>query len=147
MREYFHTDAPELEYLNGQEIISKELANKETQELYGKEVYEITFESGRSLIAYTAEIFTEDEMKKNSYPMEKTNVNEDNPIQDKIADHIQMIEFTQLLGPYELTRVALFNDMKISEEKVRQLIESGRAEQSDNVVVISKQQYESLCSR
>lgn len=58
-----------------------------------------------------------------------------------------MIEFTQVLGPYELTKVALFNNLKISEEKVNELIKSGKAEYSDDIVVISKQQYDSLCGR
>ena len=62
-------------------------------------------------------------------------------------EHIMMIEFTQVLGPYELTKVALFNNLKISEEEVKRLIKLGRAEQSNDVVVISKQQYESLCGR
>lgn len=62
-------------------------------------------------------------------------------------EHIMMIEFTQVLGPYELTKVDLFNNLKISEEKVNELIKSGRVEYSDDIVVISKQQYESLCGR
>lgn len=66
---------------------------------------------------------------------------------DKIADHIQMIEFTQLLGPYELTKVVLFNDLKIDEAAVKELIMNGKAECSEAVVVISRQQYESLCGR
>lgn len=131
MREYFYTESTSFSYLNGQEIVSKEIPNEATLELYGQEVYEITFESGYSMIAYADEIYSEPEwLEKN-----------------KIADHIQMIEFTQLLGPYELNKVVLFNDKKISEEEVKELIKSGTAEQSNNVVIISKQQYESLCGR
>lgn len=130
MREYFYTESTRFSYLNGQEIVSKEIPNEATLELYGQEVYEITFESGYSMIAYADEIRSEYELKA-----------------DKITDHIQMIEFTQLLGPYELAKVVLFNDLKIDEAAVKELIAKGKAECSESVVVISKQQYESLCGR
>ena len=62
-----------------------------------------------------------------------------------MTEHIMMVEFTQLLGPYELTKVALFNDTKISEDEVRERIQEGRAEYSDDIVLMTKKQYESLC--
>lgn len=62
-------------------------------------------------------------------------------------EHIMMIEFTQVIGPYSMNVVALFNDTKIDEEVVRDLIQTGRAEHSDDIVLMTKKQYDSLCER
>lgn len=62
MREYFYTESNSFSYLNGQEIVNKEIPNEATLELYGQEVYEITFESGYSMIAYADEIYSEPEL-------------------------------------------------------------------------------------
>lgn len=63
-------------------------------------------------------------------------------------EHIMMIEFTRVIGgTYSMECVALFNDTKISEDEVRKLIKSGRAEHSDDIVLMSKRQYDSLCGR
>lgn len=62
--------------------------------------------------------------------------------------HMMMIEFTQVIGgEYSMDLVALFNDTKIDEEKVRDLIQTGRAEHSDDIVLMTKRQYDSLCGR
>lgn len=65
-----------------------------------------------------------------------------------MTDHIMMIEFTRVIGgDYSMDLVALFNDTKISEEEVRDLIQTGRAEHSDDIVLMTKKQYNSLCGR
>ena len=62
--------------------------------------------------------------------------------------HIMMIEFTQIIGgEYSMDLVALFNDTKISEDEVRKTIKAGRAEHSDDIVLMTKKQYNSLCGR
>lgn len=59
MHEYFYTESTSFSSLNGQEIVSKKIPNEATLDLYGQEVYEITFESGYSMIAYADEIYSE----------------------------------------------------------------------------------------
>lgn len=62
--------------------------------------------------------------------------------------HIMAKEFSVIIGgAYNMPKVALFNDKKISEEKVDELIRTGMTEYCDDVVVISQKQYESLCGR
>jgi len=65
-----------------------------------------------------------------------------------MTEHIMMIEFTRVIGgEYSMNLVALFNDTKINEEEVRDLIQTGRAEHSDDIVLMTKKQYDSLCGR
>jgi len=65
-----------------------------------------------------------------------------------MPEHIMMIEFTRVIGgEYSMNLVALFNDTKINEEEVRDLIQTGRAEHSDDIVLMTKKQYDSLCGR
>lgn len=60
MNEYFFTKTLfNSDELNGKKIVKKELANKETCDLYGQTVYTITLEDGRRFIAYPNEIFSE----------------------------------------------------------------------------------------
>ena len=63
-----------------------------------------------------------------------------------MTEHIMMIEFTKVIGgEYSINLVALFNDTKISEAEVRRTIKAGSAEYSDDIVLMTKKQYESLC--
>ena len=65
-----------------------------------------------------------------------------------MTEHIMMIEFTKIFdGNYSMDLVALFNDTKISEDEVRKRIKAGRAEYSDDIVLVTKKQYDSLCGR
>lgn len=65
-----------------------------------------------------------------------------------MTEHIMMIEFTKVIGgEYSMDLVALFNDTKIDEEEVRDLIQTGRAEHSDDIIIVTKKQYNSLCGR
>ena len=64
----------------------------------------------------------------------------------RMTEHIMMIEFTKVIGgEYSINLVALFNDTKISEAEVRRTIKAGSAEYSDDIVLMTKKQYESLC--
>ena len=72
-------------------------------------------------------------LQENSEQAEK----KDNPLA-----HIQKIEFTEHLGPYELEKVALVNSEHVAEDHARYCIASG--EYCADVLVIPKHQYLSL---
>ena len=58
-------------------------------------------------------------------------------------DHICMIEYPKCIGPYTIQQAAVFDNRKISEELVRDLIIAGE-EYHPAVVFMAKAQFESL---
>ena len=69
-------------------------------------------------------------------------INEFLPTLVKI-DHICMIEYPKCIGPYTIQQAAVFDNRKISEELVRDLIIAGE-EYHPAVVFMTKAQFESL---
>lgn len=59
--------------------------------------------------------------------------------------HLKVVEFEQeLTPPLKLPMIAMFNSSRIDEDRVKQLVVSGKAEHSDFIVVMFKSQYENL---
>lgn len=59
--------------------------------------------------------------------------------------NLMIKEFTTLIAGYEFPRILLFNADHISEEEVDELIRTGRCENSNDVVLLTKEQYKNLC--
>lgn len=57
-------------------------------------------------------------------------------------ENLVRIDFTKRIGDFKFEMVALYNKQRISEEKIRELIESGTYDK--NVIVIDKQQFENV---
>jgi hypothetical protein len=57
-----------------------------------------------------------------------------------------VIEFTETIGPIEQEMVAMFNDLHISEESVREYINTNGSNMGYNewIVFMTKEQYENL---
>ena len=59
--------------------------------------------------------------------------------------HLKVVEFEQELTPtLKLPMIAMFNSSRIDEDRVKQLVVSGKAEHNDFIVVMYKSQYENL---
>ena len=59
--------------------------------------------------------------------------------------HLKVVEFEQKLTPtLKLPMIAMFNSSRIDEDRVKQLVVSGKAEHNDFIVVMFKSQYENL---
>lgn len=59
--------------------------------------------------------------------------------------HLKVVEFEQELTPtLKLPMIAMFNSSRIDEDRVKQLVVSGKAEHNDFIVVMFKSQYENL---
>lgn len=62
-----------------------------------------------------------------------------------MLNDLYVLETSKTMGPYKVELVILFNLKHISEREVKDLIKSGMVENSDDVVVMTKKQYENLC--
>ena len=59
--------------------------------------------------------------------------------------HLKVVEFEQELTPtLKLPMIAMFNSSRIDEDRVKQLVVSGKAEHNDFIVMMFKSQYENL---
>lgn len=58
--------------------------------------------------------------------------------------HVMLIEFTQHIGPYQEQMVALFDERDFSEEEARAAIQEFPLGYDVRIVVMSKQQYETV---
>ena len=59
--------------------------------------------------------------------------------------HLKVVEFEKELTPtLKLPMIAMFNSSRIDEDRVKQLVVSGKAEHNDFIVVMFKSQYENL---
>ena len=63
------------------------------------------------------------------------------------AKHLMIIEFEERFCNVNITKVALFNSTRISEEEVNKLIITGRAEHDFRICIIDKETYEMLCDK
>lgn len=61
-----------------------------------------------------------------------------------MTEDLMIVEFTEEWAGYEIPKVVMFNRKHISEEEVYDLIKSGKAERSEDVVIMTKQQYLNL---
>lgn len=63
------------------------------------------------------------------------------------ATHLMMIEFEETCSIVNIPKVALFNSTRISEEEVKKLIMTGRAEHDSRICITDKETYEMLCDK
>ena len=56
--------------------------------------------------------------------------------------HIGLIEYDEHLGPYQMPKVALFNNTKLTADEAFEFIRAG--EYNDNIVILEKRQWVAL---
>ena len=63
------------------------------------------------------------------------------------SENIMLIEFVKAYGDTEIPMVALFNKTKVSEAEVHAAIDTYGIGEPQNIIIISKSQFESVFMR
>lgn len=62
-------------------------------------------------------------------------------------NNLKIISYCKFIGNYRMEEVVLFNENHISEDDVKNLIDNGMVEHSNDVVVMTATQYANLCEK